>query len=46
MLWLLLIPVLLLTLVMEFRVWRAVTKLLYRTGSSLIAPAKHKDERT
>ena len=43
MLWLLLISALLITLIMEVRVWRAVTRLIYRTGHSLIAPSKHKD---
>jgi hypothetical protein len=43
MVWLLLIAALLIMLVMEVRVWRAVFRLIYRTGRRFAAPAKHKD---
>ncbi|CTQ51508.1 hypothetical protein LP7551_00020 [Roseibium album] len=46
MLWLLLISALLVTLIMEVRIWRAVTKLIYRIGRALFAPTKHKDNHS
>ncbi|QFT31409.1 hypothetical protein K1718_11750 [Roseibium porphyridii] len=43
MIWLLLATALLAMLIMEVRIWRAVTGLIYRTGRQLVAPAKQKD---
>lgn len=42
MVWLLL-SVLLLMLMMELRIWRAVAKLIYRTGRDRLTPANQKD---
>ncbi|CTQ59286.1 hypothetical protein IWQ55_000504 [Labrenzia sp. EL_208] len=42
MVWLL-FTVLVIMLVMELRIWRAVANLIYRTGRNSLAPAKHKD---
>lgn len=43
MVWLFLIPVLVILLIMEVRIWKAVSRLIYRTGQRLTAPAKRKD---
>jgi hypothetical protein len=42
MVWLLL-SVLAIMLMMELRIWRAVTNLIYRASRDRLAPAKHKD---
>ena len=42
MVWLLL-SVVLIMVVMELRIWRAVAKLIHRTGRDSLTPAKQKD---
>ncbi|POF28091.1 hypothetical protein CLV41_11725 [Roseibium marinum] len=46
MVWLAPIAILLVFLIMEFRIWRAASKLLYSAGCKLVAAAKHKDTRS
>lgn len=46
MVWLALIATLLVLLIMEFRIWRAASKLLYSAASTLFAAVKHKDTRS
>nr|WP_319382751.1 hypothetical protein [uncultured Roseibium sp.] len=42
MVWLLL-AVLIVMVLMELRIWRAVAKLIYRTGRDRLTPANQKD---
>lgn len=43
MVWFLLAATLIALLVMEVRIWRAGSKLIYRTGRGMIAKVKQKD---
>ena len=43
MFWLILIPALLILLIMEGRIWRAVARLIYRAATRMAAARRQKD---